>query len=127
MLAGPAILTATESTLAAEDHGKVEKNVFVHQVYFWLKEPSSKAARDKLIEGLNSLRRIKTLKSSHIGVPAATTRDVVDGSYSISWLTIFKNRAGHDSYQTDPVHLKFVEEYAKLWSKVLVYDSIDPA
>jgi hypothetical protein len=30
-----------------------------------------------------------------------------------------------ESYQSDPIHLKFVEECASLWKKVVVYDSVD--
>lgn len=101
------------------------KNIFVHQVYFWLKNPDSKTDRDKLVEGLKTLTKVKTLRSYHIGLPAASTRDVVDGSYAISWLTIFKDKAAQDAYQVDPIHLKFVEDYKHLWSRVIVYDSTD--
>ncbi|MDH4059117.1 MAG: Dabb family protein, partial [Cyclobacteriaceae bacterium] len=31
---------------------------------------------------------------------------------------------GQDTYQTHPIHLKFIEECSSLWSKVIVYDSI---
>ena len=79
----------------------------------------------KLIEGLRKLSKVKTIKSYHIGQPAGTNRDVIDRSYSISWLLFFENAADQDSYQTDPIHLKFVEECSSLWTKVVVYDSID--
>lgn len=112
-------------TISPESKPKTMKNIFVHQVYFWLKNPGSESDKAKLIEGLNMLTKVKTIKSYHIGVPAGSSRDVVDGSYSISWLTIFKNKAAQDAYQVDPIHLKFVQDYKHLWSKVIVYDSID--
>ena len=96
---------------------------FVHHVYFWLKNPESEADRQKLIEGLRKLVKVKTIRKHHIGLPASTSRDVVDNTYSVSWLTFFKNKTDQDSYQTDPIHLKFVEECSPLWSKVIVYDS----
>ena len=99
------------------------ESLFVHHVYFWLKDPESKADRDKLIAGLKKLSKVSTIKSFHIGRPAGTNRDVIDSSYSISWLTLFNNKADQDSYQTDPIHLKFVEECSSLWTKVVVYDS----
>lgn len=101
------------------------KNIFVHHVYFWLKNADSKEDLEKLVAGLKKLSAVKTIRDFHIGKPADTSRSVIDGSYSISWLTIFANKADQDSYQTDPIHLKFVEECSPLWQKVIVYDSID--
>lgn len=102
------------------------KNVFLHQVYFWLKNPGSEADRAKLIEGLRKyLPQIEVLQHYHIGVPAGTQRTVVNGSYDLSWLAVFKNKADQDTYQVHPLHLKFVEEYGPLFEKVVVFDSID--
>ncbi|HEY0680079.1 MAG TPA: Dabb family protein [Chitinophagaceae bacterium] len=117
-LAAPAIFAASTVNMP-------EKNLFVHHVYFWLKNPGNETDLKKLAEGLVKLTKIKTIKMYHIGKPADTDRGVIDTSYSLSWLTIFENKAGQDSYQTDPIHLKFVEECAGLWSKVVVYDSVD--
>jgi hypothetical protein len=59
----------------------------IHHVFFWLKTPSSKADRDQLIAGLNTLRAIDVVQQLHIGVPASTEkRDVVDNSYDVSEL-----------------------------------------
>lgn len=101
------------------------KGVFLHHVYFWLKNPSSLEDRAKLIEGLKNLSKVKTIDFFHIGQPADTSRDVIDRSYAISWLLFFKNKADQDSYQEDPIHLGFVDKYSHLWSKVVVYDSVD--
>ncbi len=101
------------------------KNLFVHHVYFWLKNPDSKEDRDKLVDGLRKLSKASTIKDFHIGQPASTNREVIDRSYSVSWLLFFDNQKDQDIYQTDPIHLKFVEECSGLWKKVVVYDSID--
>lgn len=102
-----------------------KKEFFVHHVYFWLKNPDSADDKNKLIEGLRKLAKVKTIRTVHIGQPAPTNRDVIDRSYSVSWLLFFDNKADQDSYQTDPIHLKFVEECSPLWTKVIVYDSMD--
>ena len=102
-----------------------KKGMFIHHVYFWLKNPDSKEDKAKLIEGLKKLSKVKTIKSFHIGQPAATDREVIDRSYSISWCLFFDNAADQDTYQSDPIHLKFVEECSSLWQKVVVYDSVD--
>ena len=118
-------LAAPSIFAAATLNNMPEKNIFVHHVYFWLKNPDSKADKDKLVEGLQKLSKVKTIKMFHIGQPAATNRDVIDRSYAISWLVLFANKADQDSYQTDPIHLKFVEECSSVWNKVVVYDSED--
>jgi Stress responsive A/B Barrel Domain len=101
------------------------KNMFVHHVYFWLKNPQSKDDKAKLVAGLEKLSRVKTIDMFHIGQPAGTNREVIDSSYAVSWLLVFKDKASQDLYQVDPIHLKFIEDCSSLWQKVVVYDSID--
>ena len=99
--------------------------MFVHHVYFWLKRPGNREDLAKLQEGLQKLSKVKTIKMFHIGQPADTNRDVIDRSYSLSWLLIFDSPEDQEQYQQDPIHLAFVADYASLWSKVIVYDSVD--
>jgi hypothetical protein len=123
---GKAVIATGLVTLAPNSSKNMSiENKFIHHVYFWLKNPGNKEDRAKLIEGLKKMTKIKTIKSYHIGQPAATSRDVIDGSYAISWFTLFDNAADQNSYQVDPIHKKFVEECSSLWSKVIVYDTID--
>ena len=122
---GMAAIAGTTIFAAGNQQQKEMKNVFVHHVYFWLKNKESKEDLGKLIDGLKKLSAVTTIKQFHIGKAASTSREVIDGSYSVSWLLLFDNKADQDSYQTDPVHLKFVEECSPLWQRVVVYDSID--
>jgi hypothetical protein len=101
------------------------KNIFVHHVYFWLKETGNGEHRAQLIEGLQKLSAVESIQQFHIGVPADTDRDVIERGYAVSWLLIFANGEDQASYQVDPIHLKFVEECKHLWSKVIVHDSVD--
>jgi hypothetical protein len=98
---------------------------FIHHVYFWLKNATSLDDKAKLVAGLKKLSAAPTIHRFYIGQPAPTNRDVIDRSYAVSWLLFFKNKADQDVYQTDPIHLKFIEECSSLWSKVIVYDSVD--
>jgi len=104
----------------------IDKNGFIHHVYFWLKNPESTDDYNELIEGLKKLSEAAIIKDFHIGKPAATNREVIDSSYAVSWLLLFNNKEDQDSYQTDPMHLKFVDDCAHLWSKVVVYDTVAP-
>jgi hypothetical protein len=106
-------------------YSDMTKSMFVHHVYFWIKNPESKEDLAKLVGGLEKLSAVKHLDMFHIGQPADTERGVIDRSYAVSWLNVFKDRAAQDAYQIDPLHLQFIEECSSLWSKVIVYDSID--
>lgn len=101
-----------------------KKTMFIHHVFFWLKNPDSSADRDKLVQGLTKLSKVKTIRYFHIGKPADTNREVIERGYAVSWLLQFDNDADQASYQSDPVHLQFIEECSHLWSKVIVYDSV---
>jgi hypothetical protein len=101
------------------------KNVFIHHVFFWLKNAASTEDKQALIAGLQKLASAPTIQSFHIGNPAATSRGVIDNSYAVSWFVLFADAAAQDAYQVDPIHLQFVKECSPLWEKVVVYDSID--
>ncbi len=67
------------------------KGIFIHHVYFWLAEPKNAIHKKLLKEGLQKLSSVKTIQRFHIGEPANTSRDVVDSSYSFSWILIFSD------------------------------------
>ena len=122
-IAAAGLLPLSKNTMAG---GVKITSALIHHVFFWLKEPKNEAHKKQLAAALNELLKIKTIKMSHIGTPAGTkSRDVVDHSYSFSYLVMFDNQADQDAYQIDPIHTKFVEENSHLWSKVVVYDSVD--
>jgi hypothetical protein len=119
-------LTGAALAVGAMPNPKKNKNVVVHHVFFWLKNPSSKGDLDKLLAGLRTLKKIKTVRKLYIGVPASTEkRDVVDNSYHASELMFFDNLEDQKAYQDDPIHKKFVEDCSHLWEKVIVYDVQD--
>lgn len=118
-VAAPAYASLSETT-------EKEMKRLAHHVFFWLKNPDSKEDLEKLIRGIRTLEKIDSVKGIHIGVPASTEkREVVDNSYSVSELLFFDDVAGQDAYQIHPIHKKFVEDCGHLWSKVIVYDSME--
>lgn len=100
-------------------------NVFVHHVFFWLKEPENSEARKQFEQGMQALILIPQIQSSHIGTPVASPREVVDGSFTYSYTAFFRNKEDQNEYQIHPVHLKFIEDCQHLWEKVIVYDAMD--
>jgi hypothetical protein len=124
-LATAATLGAAAAVSAAAMATKPTLPKLVHHVFFWLKHPGSKEDLAQLLAGICGLAQIETVRSIHVGVPASTEkRDVVENSYSVSELLTFDDVAGQDIYQAHPLHKKFVAECSRLWSKVVVYDSI---
>jgi len=102
------------------------KELFIHHVYFYQKQDSPEN-RAKLTEGLLKLSKVPTIRQFHIGEPVSTTRSVILRDYAISWMCFFDNLEEEEEvYQAHPIHLKFIEDYAYLWSKVNVYDSVGP-
>ncbi|MEP7259397.1 MAG: Dabb family protein [Flavitalea sp.] len=101
------------------------KDIFIHHVYFWLNNPESKEDLRQLLEGLQKLSKVTSLKMFHIGKPADTNRDVVENSYAVSWMLVFGSKEDEEGYQVDPLHLEFVAACKHLWKRVVVYDSID--
>ena len=97
--------------------------MFVHHVFFWLKEGLNEEEIQVFEKSVFSLLKIEHVKTGDVGKPAPTDRPVIDRSYSYSLLLIFEDKAAHDAYQPHPVHQQFVDSCSHLWSKVLIYDS----
>lgn len=98
-------------------------NTFVHHVIFYLKNPNNEADRNKFIEGVNLLSTISTIQQLHLGTPTDSKREVVVSDYTFSLLCIFNSAEEEESYQIDPIHDRFKNDYAHLWEKVVIYDS----
>ncbi|MEJ7714009.1 MAG: Dabb family protein [Pyrinomonadaceae bacterium] len=98
--------------------------MFVHVVYFWLRDDLKNQEKKQFVDGVNSLTSIETITQSHVGVPADTDREIIDSSYSYALVLMFADRQAHDLYQTHPTHDKFRDSCASLWRKVLIYDSV---
>jgi len=118
-MAGTLIFAGTKAT------DMEMKNIFVHHVYFFLNNPDSAEDQAALLKGLKKLATVPGIQNFHIGVKADTHREVIERGYALSWLAIFANPDDQAGYQTDPIHLEFIDECQHLWKKVIVYDSID--
>ncbi len=119
-----AILTAGTAATAMTISPKIKKYGIAHQVYFWLKNSGSLEDRQKLIEGIKTLKKIETVREMHIGIVANTEkRSVIDSSWEVSELLFFDDLSGQAVYQTHSVHLDFVKNCSHLWGKVVVYDA----
>jgi hypothetical protein len=108
------------------NQNKTMQHPFAHHVFFWLNNPDNADERAEFEKGVKDLLEIPEIKSYHLGVPAnVPERSVLDNSYTYSYLVFFENQQGHDIYQDHPIHHKFINDCKHLWSKVVVYDSIE--
>lgn len=112
------------SVKASKKTAPMEK-VFVHHVFFWLKEPANQNACKEFEKGLSDLVKVPQITWSHVGKPVESTREVVDDSFTYSYMAFFKNKEDQDVYQTHPIHLKFIDDCNHLWEKVIVYDALN--
>lgn len=114
------------TNMTTQNNNSQQRPPLVHHVFFWLKNPASKEDRDKLVEGVKTLKNIPTVKELHVGVVASTEkRDVVDNSWGVSELMFFDDLQGQATYQSHPIHLEFIKNYGHLWEKVVVYDVME--
>ena len=98
--------------------------MFVHAVYFWLREDLTSDEQQRLDAGLRSLRAIQGVSTGYIGVPAATDRPVIERGYARALVLVFADQRAHDAYQVHPVHDRFREECGSYWTSVRIYDSV---
>lgn len=98
--------------------------MFIHAVYFWLRDDLTAEQRARYDAGLQSLVTIDGVRHGWIGVPAATDRPVIERGYSRALVLAFDDEAGHDAYQVHPVHERFVKECGSLWRQVRIFDSV---
>lgn len=95
-----------------------------HHVLFWLNDNTTETQKSAFRKGLESLQKIETIVNFYVATPAPIDRPVIDDTYTFSLLVFFEDVAGHDVYETHPLHLAFLEDFSSLFAKVVVYDSL---
>jgi len=98
--------------------------MFIHSVYFWLRNDLTPAERQRFEEGIRSLTTIDAVERGYIGQPAPTDRLVIERGYSHALILIFPDERAHDAYQEHPVHDRFREECSGYWSGIRIFDTI---
>jgi hypothetical protein len=115
----------TFGSLARANEPKAEtQGDFFHVVFFWLIDGSEEVSKKFEKELRKFIDQVDVIKTSHIGKPAPTDRDVIDNTWSYSLILSFNSKKEQDHYQEHQAHLTFIDNASSLWKKVLVYDSI---
>lgn len=98
--------------------------MFIHAVYFWLRDDLTAEEHARYDAGLASLVRIPDVRHGWIGVPAPTDRPVIERGYSRALVLAFDDQAAHDRYQAHPVHDRFRDACGTFWTQVRIFDSV---
>jgi len=120
LFAALVVFTCSNHLTAAEPQ-------LAHMVFFTLAE-DNKANRDTLVKACQKYLSDHdgTLHFSAGSIADDLQRDVNDREFDVALHLVFANRAAHDTYQTHPQHLEFIEKNKHLWSGVRVFDSYLP-
>jgi hypothetical protein len=97
--------------------------MIAHHVLFWLKADTTDDQKLAFRKSLETLEGVESIKTLHIGTPAAIERAVVDTTYTFSLTVFFNDLAGHDVYQVHPLHQAFLNEFRVYFDKVVIYDA----
>ena len=97
--------------------------MFVHTIFFWLKEDAPSSEKDALVRDcFELLGKIPSVRHVWAGAPAMTPRDVVDNSYHAGLTVVLDDIQGHDIYQEHSLHLEFLRLHKAHWARLKVYD-----
>lgn len=96
--------------------------MFVHCVYFWLRDDLGDDELAAFRAGVQSIARLEPVDQSFMGPPAGTDRPVIDSSYSWGLVLVFRDRQAHDAYQVHPTHDAFRAGCSSFWTRVQIYD-----
>jgi len=123
-LGGIAALLSLGGIARANEHTNEPQGEFFHVVYFWLINDSKEVGEKFEHELRKFIDQVDVIRTSHIGKPAPTDRDVIDNTWTYSLILSFDSKKEQDHYQEHQAHLDFIDNASSLWKKVLVYDSI---
>jgi hypothetical protein len=95
-----------------------------HVVLMWLKRPGNEEDRAKVIAVSRNLKeQIREVKRISVGRVIPSDRPVVDDSFDVAMVMLFRSPEELAAYQKHPVHEKAVAEVLKpLTSKIVVHD-----
>lgn len=98
--------------------------MLAHMVYFSLKDNSPAGIEKQLAACRYYLTDHPGQVFFGVGTRTADlTREVNDRQFDVGLHVVFENRAAHDTYQSHPRHLQFIEENKANWSQVRVFDA----
>lgn len=113
---------ATGDQAAGSGASRPEPKI-VHAVFFTCKPGTPETEVASLIADCQGLSRIPTARKVVAGRrDMRLAREVNDKDFTVGLIVYFDDMAGHDAYQTHPIHDEFVQKHKAHWSVVRVFD-----
>lgn len=96
-----------------------------HNVYFKLRDNSPAAIQSLL----GACKKYLTVQKGIVFFACGTlepelAREVNVRDFDVGLHLVFADRASHDAYQDDPMHVQFVKENKANWTNVRVFDTL---
>ncbi|WP_433863399.1 Dabb family protein [Sphingobacterium thalpophilum] len=124
LLAPMGLVTVPALAHSTSPATELSSGTIIHVVNFWLKKDLTEKEKKGFVGFFEELRKIETVKTLNYGTPATTNpRPVVDNSFDYTLIVTFKDLKDIGVYETHPIHLKAIEKYQHLWTKVMVKDT----
>ncbi|HEY8668512.1 MAG TPA: Dabb family protein [Tepidisphaeraceae bacterium] len=97
-----------------------------HVVIMWLKEPGNSAARTRLESASAGFNRIDGVEQVRFGrpvLPGPSTRPMVDSSFDLGVIIVFRDEAALRAYEHNPAHQQAASDLLQpLVARYIVYD-----
>ncbi|MBP3191652.1 Dabb family protein [Natronogracilivirga saccharolytica] len=98
--------------------------MILHSVFFYLKKDAPENTAEEMQKDIKEkLSKIDSVKTIWAGPPEGIDRDVVDNDYTMSLHAQFEDLAALQRYQSDPLHVAFVEKYKPAFQEIRVFDT----
>jgi hypothetical protein len=98
-----------------------------HVVVCWLKEAGNAEQRAVLIRESQKFMEIPGVVDVVAGEVMPSQRAVVDSTFDVAVVILFKSAAALEAYSAHPVHRQAVKEHLNpLVAKLLIYDAQEP-
>jgi type II secretion system protein G len=112
------------SSSAYSSQPATDERMLTHDVYFALKDNSSRAKAKLIADCKKYLAGHPGTVSFSVGPLAPElNRDVNDRDFDVALHIVFKNKAAHDQYQKSEKHRRLIAENKENLKKVRVFDS----
>ncbi len=98
--------------------------MILHSVFFYLNDKAAiDTAENMKTEILSDLAHIEAVREFWAGPPEGIERDVVDNDYAMSLHALFEDKSALQAYQTDKLHVAFVDKYKPFFKRIRVFDT----
>lgn len=96
--------------------------MFLHNVHYWLKPGLTAEERELFFQGIDDLKKLKSVRAAWFGTPAPGGEAGAEAGYTHAIVMDLGDAAGHEAFQADPEHDAIRRRIGASWEKILIYD-----